>query len=121
MNKLLAFLSVLSFFALAVIMFLVSPSEAGPFWIFIVFVLWYLFFYGLAVFCCKLFFLFRAKLNPMKGGNINAKALQYGVIIALAPELAIIMRANGVFAWAQVILILLVEIILCFVVSCSKY
>ena len=119
-NGWLLFGSVLAFFILVVVMFLVPPVESGPLWMYVVFILLYLFFLGLAVFGCKLFFMLRAKLNPAKRGNIEKKSLRYGAIVAILPVLLIVMRTNGALNLFSVLASLFAVSLLCFMTCHTK-
>ena len=120
MNKPLALLSAIAFLVIVVLMFFLSPTEAGPLGIFAFFVLCYMFFLGLAVNICKLFFVLANKVKKNGIANIDKKSYRYGLVVAIAPELMIILSSGGAFGWVQIIAILIVEILLCFIVGHSR-
>ena len=117
MYKLLLIASAISFVILMTMMFLTSPSEVGPVGVLVFFTMSYLFFLGLAVLCCRLFFWLRYKLNKAKAGNIEKKSLRYGLVIAIAPVTLILAWSFGGITIAEVALILGLEILLCFLTS----
>ena len=117
MHKLLLIVSAVAFVILMAMMFLTSPSEVGPVGVLVFFTMSYLFFLGLAVLCCRLFFWFRYKLNKAKAGNIEKKSLHYGLVIAIAPVTLILAWSFGGVTIAEVALILGLEILLCFLTS----
>ena len=98
-------------------MFFVSPSEIGPLGILTFFAMLYFVFVGLAVFGCRLFFSLRAKIDKKKGGNIKKKSYYYGLVIALAPILVLVGRSFGNTSVLEIALVLVVEAMLCFLVS----
>ena len=66
---------------LLAMMFLTSPSTVGPAGVLVFFTTSYLFFLGLAVMCCRLFFILRGKLNKAKKAlNLDKKSLRYGAV-----------------------------------------
>ena len=109
--------SAISLFLLLFMMLFISPETAGPLGIMMFFVLTYLFFLGLAVFCCKLFFLFLGKASKIHAGNIQKKSFRYGSVIALAPVIFLLCATFGGVTILEVIVTALIEIILCFLVS----
>ena len=117
MDKLLLVVSVFAFIVLLMMMFLTSPSKVGPVGVLVFFTISYLFFLGLAVLCCRLFFWLRSKLNKAKAGNIEKKSLRYGLVIAIAPVTLILAWSFGGITIAEVALILGLEILLCFLTS----
>ena len=117
MNKLLLVLSAIAFVAILAIMFLTSPSEIGPLGIMIFFVLVYVLFVGLAVTCCRLFLLFRKKLDKSKGGNIKKKSYYYGIVLALAPVLLLVCGSFAGIRLQEILLVCALEVVLCFLVS----
>ena len=117
MYKLLLIVSAISFVILMTMMFLTSPSEVGPVGVLVFFTISYLFFLGLAVLGCRLFFWLRNKLNKAKAGNIEKKSLRYGFVIAIAPVTLILAWSFGGITFAEVGLILGLEILLCFLTS----
>ena len=109
--------SVVSLFLLLMMLFFVSPETAGPLGIMMFFVLSYLFFLGLAVFCCRLFFLFLGKANKIHAGNLQKKSFRYGSVIALAPVIFLLCASFGGVTLLEVVITIFIEAILCFLVS----
>lgn len=120
MNKLFAALSVAAFLAIVAMMFLWSPTEVGPLGIFIFFGLCFLFFLGLAVNICKLFLVIADKIKKNGVAAIDEKSKRYGVILAIAPELAIILNTGGSLTWWHVILICVCEFLIWLVATFSR-
>jgi hypothetical protein len=118
MNKILLIVSVFAFIVLLMMMFLTSPSQVGPVGVLVFFTISYLFFLGLAVLGCKLFFLLRGKLNRAKAvGNIEKKSLRYGMVVAIAPVALLLAGSlSGITIW-EVLLVGVLEILLCFLTS----
>lgn len=106
MNKLFAAISVLAFFVIVVMMFMFSPTEVGALGIFVFFVLCYAFFLGLAD---------KVKKNGIAG--IEKKSYKYGLVLAVAPELLIILNTGGTIGVMQIIAIVVAEFLLWFIVS----
>jgi hypothetical protein len=117
MDKALILLSLISFLLIVTMMFSFSPSEVGLIGILGFFLLCYVLFLGLAVFGCRLFFMLRAKVNKKKGGNIKKKSYYYGSVVALAPILILVGRSFGNITILEIGLVLVVEALLCFLVS----
>ena len=117
MDKALILLSLLSFLLIITMMFSFSPSDVGVIGVFAFFILCYVLFLGLAVFGCRLFFVLRAKLDKKKGGNLKKKSYYYGSVIALAPILILVGRSFGNISILEIGLVLVVEAMLCFLVS----
>ena len=74
MDKILLLWSAISLVCLLAMMFLTSPADIGPLGILIFFGLLFFVFTGLAVFCCRLFFSIRGKINKAKAGNERKKS-----------------------------------------------
>ena len=103
---------------LLAIMFLTSPSSIGPAGVLVFFTTTYLFFLGLAVFCCRLFFILRGKLNKAKMPlNLDKKSLRYGAVLALAPVILMLIGSFGGISVGEVVLTVFLEILLCFLTS----
>lgn len=118
MNKLLLVVSVCAAMVLLAMMFLTSPSEVGPVGVLVFFTTSYLFFLGLAAFCCRLFFLVRGKMNRAKATtNLDKKSLRYGLVIALAPVILMLIGSFGGITIGEVALAIALEILLCFLTS----
>lgn len=117
MDKALIIVGLLSFLLIVTMMFSFSPSEVGLVGILGFFILCYVLFLVLAVFGCRLFFILRAKLDKKKGGNIKKKSYYYGLVIALAPILILVGRSFGNITILEIGLVLVVEALLCFLVS----
>lgn len=117
MDKLLLVLSGIAFIFIAAMMFLTSPSEIGPLGIMCFFVLTYVLFVGLAVFCCRLFFSLRAKLDKSKRGSVHKKSYYYGIVLAFAPVLLLVCGSFAGIRLLEVVLVAALEIVLCFLVS----
>ena len=118
MNKLLLVISVLAAIVLLVMMFLTSPSTVGPVGVLVFFTTSYLFFLGLAALCCRLFFMLRGKLNKNNQVvNIEKKSLRYGLVLALAPVIIMLIGSFGGISFLEVALTILLEILLCFMTS----
>ena len=117
MDKALIILSLLSFLLIITLMYSVSPSDVGVLGVFGFFILCYVLFLGLAVFGCRLFFSLRAKIDKKKSGNIKKKSYYYGLVIALAPILMLVGRSFGNITILEIGLVLVVEALLCFLVS----
>ena len=118
MNKLLLIVSALAAMILLTMMFLTSPSTVGPVGVLVFFTTSYLFFLGLAVFSCRLFFMFRGKLNKAwKSASLDKKSLRYGLVIALAPVILMLIGSFGGISIAEVVLTVLIEVLLCFLTS----
>ena len=113
-------LSIVAFIALMAMMFGFSPSNIGPLGILLFFTTCYVPFLGLAVICCRLFFILKAKWRGEQAANLNKRGLYYGAAIALAPLLLLMMGSIGGIAIFEVILVVLLEILLCFLVSHSR-
>jgi len=109
--------STVSLFLLLMMMFFVSPETAGPLGIMMFFVLSYLFFLGLAVFCCRLFFLALGKASKVHAGNLQKKSFRYGSVLALAPVVFLLCASFGGVTILEVVVTILIEMILCFLVS----
>ncbi len=117
MNKLFAAISVLAFFVIVVMMFMFSPTEVGALGIFVFFVLCYAFFLGLAVNICKLFLVLANKVKKNGIAGIEKKSYKYGLVLAVAPELLIILNTGGTIGVMQIITIVVAEFLLWFIVS----
>ena len=117
MDKALIIVGLLSFLLIVTMMFSFSPSEVGLVGILGFFILCYVLFLVLAVFGCRLFFILRAKLDKKKGGNIKKKSYYSGLVIALAPILILVGRSFGNISILEIGLVLVVEALLCFLVS----
>lgn len=118
MNKLLLIISACAAMVLLAMMFLTSPSSVGPAGVLVFFTTSYLFFLGLAVFGCRLFFMFRGKLNKAKKStSLDKKSLRYGVVVALAPVIIMLVGSFGGITIAEVALTLMIEVLLCFLTS----
>ncbi len=117
MDKALIIVGLLSFLLIVTMMFSFSPSEVGLVGILGFFILCYVLFLVLAVFGCRLFFILRAKLDKKKGGNIKKKSYYYGLVIALAPILILVGQSFGNITILEISLVLVVEALLCFLVS----
>ena len=117
MDKVLLLLSLVSFLLMITMMFSFSPSDVGLVGVLGFFILCYVLCLGLAVFGCRLFFTLRAKLNKKKGGNIKKKSYYYGLVIVLAPILLLVNRSFGGITIMEIGLVLMLEVLLCFLVS----
>ena len=117
MDKLLLILSIVAFFFLVAMMFLTSPSSVGPLGVLVFFTLVYVLFLGLAVIGCRLFFTLKAKLHKATAGNVKRKSYYYGLVIALAPLLLLLCGSFGGIRLIEVLLVIGVEVFLCFLVS----
>jgi nitrogen fixation/metabolism regulation signal transduction histidine kinase len=118
MNKVLLVVSACAAMILLAMMFLTSPSEVGPVGVLLFFTTSYLFFLGLAVLCCRLFFYFRGKMNRAKASsNLNKKSLRYGLVVALAPVMIMLIGSFGGITIAEFALAIALEILLCFLTS----
>ena len=118
MNKWLIVLSVVSFFFIAAMMSFTSPSGVGPWGILLFFCLCYVMFLGLAVGACRIFFSLKERLRKTNG-NIQRKSYYYGLVVALAPVLVLFMGSFGGIAIPELLMVLGVEVILCFFVAHS--
>ena len=117
MDKAIIILSLIAFLLIVTMMFTISPSDAGVVGVLGFFILCYVLFLGLAVFGCRLFFTLRAKIDKKKSGNIKKKSYYYGLVIALAPILMLVGRSFGNITILEIGLVLVVETLLCFLVS----
>ena len=118
MNKLLLIVSACAAVVLLAIMFFTSPSSVGPAGVLVFFTTSYLFFLGLAVLCCRLFFILRGKLNKAKkSASLDKKSLRYGAVLALAPVILMLIGSFGGISVTEVALTLVLEILLCFLTS----
>jgi hypothetical protein len=118
MNKLLLIISALAAVVLAAMMFLTSPSIVGPVGVLVFFTTAYLFFLGLAALGCRLFFLVRGKLNKAKvASNLDMKSLRYGVVVALAPVALMLVGSFGGISIGEIAIVMMLEILLCFLTS----
>ena len=118
MTKLLLIVSAVSLVILLAMMFLTSPSTVGPVGVLVFFTMAYLFFLGLAVFCCRLFFLVRGKMDHAKAANnLQKKSLRYGVVIAIAPVALLLAGSFGGITIGEIALVAGLEILLCFLTS----
>ena len=117
MDKLLLIASIVAFSFLLAMMFFTDPSGVGAVGVLVFFTLVYVLCLGLAVFGCRLFFVLRARLNRATAGNIKKKSYYYGPVIALAPLFLLIGQSfGGVFVY-EVVAIVALEILFCFLVS----
>ena len=98
-------------------MFFTSPSGVGPLGILIFLMASYVLFLGLAVFCCRLFFRFRAHLNKVHASGIEKKSYYYGAAVAIAPILLMVCSSLGGIKIKEIVLVLIVEVILCFLIA----
>ncbi|MBR3176860.1 hypothetical protein IKF25_02705 [Candidatus Saccharibacteria bacterium] len=118
MNKLLLMISVLAAVVLAAMMFLTSPSSIGPVGVLVFFTTSYLFFLGLAALGCRLFFMIRGKINKAKAStNLSKKSLRYGLVVALAPVALMLVGSFGGISIGEVVIVVFLEILLCFLTS----
>ena len=117
MDKLLLIASITAFFFLTTMMFLTSPSGVGALGVLVFFTLVYVLCLGLAVFGCRLFFILKARLNKASAGNIKKKSYYYGPVIALAPLFLLIGQFFGGLLIYEVVAIIALEILFCFLVS----
>jgi hypothetical protein len=117
MDKILLLWSAISLVCLLAMMFLTSPADIGPLGILIFFGLLFFVFTGLAVFCCRLFFSIRGKINKAKAGNERKKSYYYGIVLALAPVILLICRSFGGLTMVEIASVAVLEIVLCFLVS----
>ncbi|MCR5572770.1 MAG: hypothetical protein K6F57_03270 [Candidatus Saccharibacteria bacterium] len=117
MDKLLLIASITAFFFLTAMMFLTSPSGVGALGVLVFFTLVYVLCLGLAVFGCRLFFILKARLNKATAGNIKKKSYYYGPVIALAPLFLLIGQSFGGLLIYEVVAIIALEILFCFLVS----
>lgn len=117
MDKLLLILSIVAFLFLVAMMLFTTPSGVGPVGILVFFTILYVLFLGLAVIFCRLFFSIRAKLNKAHAGNIKKKSYYYGLALALAPEMLVACGSMGGVSIFEVILVVLLEVVICFLVS----
>ena len=117
MDKLLAFLCVISVILIVAMMFLTSPSSAGVLGILVFLAACYVLFSGLAVLGCRLFFWFRGRLNRAKAVNVKKMSYRYGFVIAFAPLVLLVANSfGGVSIW-EVGLTSVLEFLLCFLVA----
>lgn len=118
MNKLLLIISACAAMIILAMMFLTSPSSVGPVGVLVFFTTTYAFFLGLAAFVCRLFFLLRGKLNKAKEvTNLDKKSFRYGMVLALAPVILMLIGSFGGISIGEVVLTVLLEILLCFLTS----
>lgn len=118
MNKLLLMINVLAAVVLAAMLFLTSPSSVGPAGVLVFFTTSYLFFLGLAALGCKLFFILLGKLNKAKATtNLEKKSRRYGLVIALAPVALMLVGSFGGISIGEVLIVVFLEILLCFLTS----
>ncbi len=120
MNKPLALVGALAMMIIVAMCYMLTPSEAGPLGIFVFFVLCYAFFLGLAVHICKLFFILYNKAKKGRISNIDKKSVRYGSVLALAPELAIILKSGGTLGVWQILAIIFFELLLFFYVAHTR-
>ena len=118
MNKFLLVVSAFAAVVLLMMMTLTSPSVVGPVGVLVFFTTAYLFFLGLAAFGCRLFFMLRGKLNKAnQSANLEKKSLRYGLVIALAPVIIMLVGSFGGVSIIEVLLTIILEILLCFMTS----
>jgi len=118
MNKLLLIVSSCAAMILFAMMFLTSPSEVGPVGVLVFFTTAYLFFLGLAAFGCRLFFMFRGKINRAKAtANLDKKSFRYGLVVALAPVIIMLIGSFGGISITEILMTIALEILLCFLTS----
>ncbi len=118
MNKLLLIVSACAAMVLLAMMFLTSPSTVGPAGVLVFFTTSYLFFLGLAVLGCRLFFILRGALDKSKKAlNLDKKSLRYGLVIALAPVILLLIGTFGGISIMEVALTIVLEVLLCFLTS----
>lgn len=98
-------------------MFFTSPSGVGPLGILLFLMTSYVLFLGLAVFGCRLFLRFRGYLNKVHAGGIDRKSYYYGAAIAIAPIILMVCSSLGGITLLEIGLVILVEIILCFLIA----
>jgi hypothetical protein len=103
---------------LLAMMFLTSPGAVGPAGVLVFFTTSYLFFLGLATLGCRLFFIIRGHINKAKKTtNLDKKSLRYGVVIALAPVILMLIGSFGGISIGEIALTLFLEVLLCFLTS----
>ena len=118
MNKLLLIVSACAAMILLAMMFLTSPSTVGPAGVLVFFTTSYLFFLGLATIGCRLFFMFRGAINKAKKStNLDKKSLRYGVVVALAPVILLLIGTFGGISIMEIALTCALEVLLCFLTS----
>ena len=118
MNKLLLIISTCAAMILLAMMFLTSPGAVGPAGVLVFFTTSYLFFLGLATLGCRLFFIIRGHINKAKKTtNLDKKSLRYGVVIALAPVILMLIGSFGGISIGEIALTLFLEVLLCFLTS----
>lgn len=117
MDKVIILLSLIAFLLIVTMMFTISPSDAGVVGVLGFFILCYVLFLGLAVFGCRLFFKFRAYLNKVHANGIERKSYYYGAAVAIAPMVLLVCSSLGGITILEIILVLLAEIVLCFLIA----
>jgi hypothetical protein len=118
MNKLLLMISACAAVILATMMIFTSPSKVGPVGVLLFFTTSYLFFLGLAAFVCKLFFIFRGKMNrEFAIQDVNKRSFRYGLVLALAPVMLMLVGSFGGISIGEIVLVVLLEVFLCFLTS----
>ena len=118
MNKLLLMISACAAVILATMMSFTSPSKVGPVGVLLFFTTSYLFFLGLAAFVCKLFFIFRGKMNrEFAIQDVNKRSFRYGLVLALAPVMLMLVGSFGGISIGEIVLVVLLEVFLCFLTS----
>jgi len=117
MDKLLLISSIVAFFFLIAMMFLTNPGGVGALGVLVFFTLVYVLCLGLAVFGCRLFFILKSRFDKVSSGNIKKKSYYYGPVIALAPLFLLIGQSFGGLLIYEVVSVIAVEILLCFLVS----
>ena len=118
MTKLLMVVSICAFLVLLAMINFTSPTSIGPVGVLLFFTTTYLFFLGLAVVCCRLFFMLRGKMIKAKGSSNNEKkSVRYGFVLALMPVILMLIGSFGTITISEVMLTIMLEILLCFLTS----
>ena len=116
-DKILLIAVTLAGILLAGMLLFTSPSGVGPLGLLLFLMLCYVVFLGLAVLICRLFFKFRAFLDKSRAHNIVKKSYYYGAAVAIAPMVLLVCSSLGGITILEIILVLLAEIVLCFLIA----
>ena len=117
-GRFLPVLSILSIFGVLFMVNFTTPPEVGVIGVLVFFTTSYLFFLGLAALGCRLFFMIRGKINKAKAStNLSKKSLRYGLVVALAPVALMLVGSFGGISIGEVVIVVFLEILLCFLTS----
>ena len=94
-----------------------TPSGVGPLGVLVFFTLCYIVSFGVLSALCRLFFVFRGRVNKLKRGGEEKKSLYYGAVLAFAPVVLLGMQAFGGVEVVELIALAMAMVIACFLVA----